>query len=344
MQLIEFREEGLYVPQADVYIDPWKPVNKAFITHGHSDHSRYGNKSYISTHSALPVIKHRLGSHINAKGVDYGEEISVNGVKFSFHPAGHIIGSAQIRVEYKGEIWVASGDYKTTPDGVSEDFESIKCHAFITESTFGLPVFKWKPQSEIMSEINDWWRTNKEQGKVSVLAAYSLGKAQRIINNVDHSIGKIFTHGAVENVNEVIRRQGVHLHETTRVVQGQKQSLYAGGLVIAPPSAVDSAWSKKFKDFSSGIASGWMGVRGTRRRRSADRGFVLSDHADWNELVSAVKATEAEKIYVTHGYTDIFSKYLSSIGYYSAVVDTEYTGDELNNESFVGEEKGTPSK
>jgi len=192
--------------------------------------------------AALPVIKHRLGSHINAKGVDYGEEISVNGVKFSFHPAGHIIGSAQIRVEYKGEVWVASGDFKTTPDGVSEDFESVKCHAFITESTFGLPVFKWQDQAVIMEEINEWWRTNKEQGRVSVLAAYSLGKAQRIINNVDHSIGKIYTHGAVENVNEVIRRQGKHLHETHRVKQGQKRSLYDGNLIIAPPSSVDSAW------------------------------------------------------------------------------------------------------
>lgn len=329
MQLIEFREKGLYVPQADVYIDPWKPVKKAFITHGHSDHARYGTKAYITSHAALPVIKHRLGSHINARGVDFGEPINVNGVKFSFHPAGHIIGSAQIRVEYKGEVWVASGDYKVESDGISEDFESVKCHAFITESTFGLPVFKWKPQQMIMEDINAWWKSNKEEGKVSILAAYSLGKAQRIINNVDPSIGKIFTHGAVENVNEVIRRQGVALRETTRVVQGQKPSLYEGSLVIAPPSAVDSAWSKRFKDFSSGVASGWMAMRGTRRRRSADRGFVLSDHADWEGLLSAIKATEAEKVYVTHGYTEIFSKYLKSIGYYSAVVDTEYTGDDL---------------
>lgn len=336
MQLIEFRDKGLYVPIADVYIDPWKPVDKAFITHGHSDHARYGSKSYIATHSALPVIKHRLGSHINAKGIDYGEEISVNGVKFSFHPAGHIIGSAQIRVEYKGEVWVASGDYKVEPDGVSENFESVKCHAYITESTFGLPVFKWKPQATIMDEINAWWTANKEEGKVSILAAYSLGKAQRIINNVDHSIGKIFTHGAVENVNEVIRRQGKELKETIRVVQGQKSAMYEGSLVIAPPSAVDSAWSKKFKDFSSGVASGWMAMRGTRRRRAADRGFVLSDHADWEGLLSAIKASEAEKVYVTHGYTDIFSKYLTSIGYYSAVVDTEYTGDELE---MIEEEK-----
>lgn len=329
MQLIEFKDKGLYVPIADVYIDPWKPVDKAFITHGHSDHARYGSKSYIATHSALPVIKHRLGSHINAKGIDYGEVINVNGVKFSFHPAGHIIGSAQIRVEYKGEVWVASGDYKVQPDGVSEDFESVKCHAYITESTFGLPVFKWKPQQVIMDEINAWWKTNKEAGKVSILAAYSLGKAQRIINNVDHSIGKIFTHGAVENVNEVIRRQGKNLKETTRVVQGQKPSIYEGSLIIAPPSAVDSAWSNRFKDYSSGVASGWMAMRGTRRRRSADRGFVLSDHADWEGLLEAIKATEAEKVFVTHGYTDIFSKYLRSIGYYSAVVNTEYTGDDL---------------
>lgn len=330
MQLIEFRDKGLYVPVADVYIDPWKPVDKAFITHGHSDHARYGSKAYMATHSALPVIKHRLGSHINARGVDYGEEVNVNGVKFSFHPAGHIIGSAQIRVEYKGEVWVASGDYKVQSDGVSEDFESVKCHAYITESTFGLPVFKWKPQSVIMDEINAWWKANKEAGKVSILAAYSLGKAQRIINNIDHSIGKIFTHGAVENVNEIIRRQGKPLKETIRVVQGQKPSLYEGSLIIAPPSAVDSAWSKKFKDYSSGVASGWMAMRGTRRRRSADRGFVLSDHADWEGLMTAIKATEAEKIYVTHGYTDIFSKYLKSIGYYSAVVNTEYSGDEID--------------
>jgi putative mRNA 3-end processing factor len=329
MQLIEFTEKGLYVPQADVYIDPWKKVDKAFITHGHSDHARSGSKSYIATHSALPVIKHRLGSHINAKGINYGEEINVNGVKFSFHPAGHIIGSAQIRVEYKGEVWVASGDYKIEPDGVSEDFESVKCHAYITESTFGLPVFKWKPQAEIMNQINSWWQANKEEGRVSILAAYSLGKAQRIINNVDHSIGKVFTHGAVENVNEVIRRQGKALKETTRVVHGQKPSLYDGSLIIAPPSAVDSAWSQKFKDFSTGVASGWMATRGTSRRRIADRGFVLSDHADWDGLLTAIKASEAEKVYVTHGYTEVFSKYLKSIGYYSAVVNTEYKGDDL---------------
>jgi len=330
MQLIEFTDKGLYVPQAKLYIDPWKPVDKAFITHGHADHARYGSKEYVCTVSAMPVIKYRLGSHINIRGLEYGEELMVNGVKFSFHPAGHIIGSAQIRVEYKGEIWVASGDYKVENDGTSEAFETVRCHTFITESTFGLPVFKWKKQDEIIDGINEWWKKNQEEDKVSVIGAYSLGKAQRIIQNVDHSLGKVFTHGAVENINEVLRNQGHKILDTTRVVQGQKRSLYKGALVIAPPSAVDSSWIKKFGPVSKGIASGWMAMRGTRRRRSADRGFELSDHADWDGLLSAIMDSGAERVFVTHGYTDIFSQYLGSIGYESGVVETEYTGDEGN--------------
>jgi len=286
MQLIEFTDKGLYVPQADVYIDPWKPVSKALITHGHSDHSRYGMKSYLATHAAVPVIKHRLGSHNDISGVDYGEVTTINGVKFSFHPAGHIIGSAQIRVEYKGEVWVASGDYKVANDGLSEPFESVKCHTYITESTFGLPVFKWKPQAETMSEINNWWRSNAEKGKVSIIAAYSLGKAQRVINKVDHSIGKIYTHGAVENVNEVLRNQGVYLKETHRVVQGQKYTEYQGA---------------------------------------------------WDGLLTAIKATECERVFVTHGYQDIFSKYLGTLGYDSGVVETEYTGEEVDEKAATAE-------
>jgi len=336
MQLIEFTNKGLYVPPANVYIDPWKPVDHAFITHGHADHSRYGMKKYVATHAAVPVIKHRLGSHNNISGLAYGEEMTVNGVKFSFHPAGHIIGSAQIRVEYKGEVWVASGDYKVEQDGISEPFEPVRCHTFITESTFGLPVFKWQPQAEVIADINDWWRQNKESGRVSILAAYSLGKAQRVINSVDASIGKIFTHGAVENVNEVLRAQGAPVAETTRVQQSLKYEDYQRGLVIAPPSAIDSSWSKKFKDYSSAVASGWMAMRGPRRRRSADRGFVLSDHADWDGLLSAIQATEASRVFVTHGYSDIFSRYLTEIGYEAGEVKTEYTGDEAVIEKEEG--------
>ncbi len=326
-RLITFTEKGIYCSLADVYIDPWKPVNKALITHGHSDHARYGSKAYIATHKSVPIIKFRLGSHINISGVAYGETITINGVHFTFTPAGHIIGSAQIKVEYRGEIWVVSGDYKLENDGISGLYEPIKCHHFITESTFGLPVFKWQPQAEIMQEISAWWRENKEKGEVSVIAAYSLGKAQRIINNVDHTIGQIFTHGAVENTNEILRKQGEIIASTTRIVQGQKPSLFDGGLVIAPPSALNSAWTQRFRKYSDAIASGWMNIRGTRRRRSVDTGFVLSDHADWDELNEAVAMTGAENIYVTHGYTDIYTKYLVEKGYNARVVKTQFTGE-----------------
>lgn len=328
-KLLTFTDRGIYCPPADVFIDPWKPVNKALVTHGHSDHARYGSKAYITTKGSLPIIKYRLGSHINISGVDYGEKLIINGVKFTFTPAGHIIGSAQICVEYKGEKWVFSGDYKLQNDGISGQYEPIRCHHFITESTFGLPVFNWKPQSEVMAEINDWWQKNKEEGRVSILAAYSLGKAQRIINNVDHSIGKVFTHTAIENTNEVLRNQGEAILTTTLVDNTHTTKDYEGSLVLAPPAAINSNWSKRFKNLSDAAASGWMAIRGTRRRRSMDKGFVLSDHADWSDLNQAVKLSEAEHIYVTHGYTDIYSRYLSSIGYDAQVVKTAYEGDEV---------------
>ena len=328
MSLLKFTDKGIYCPQAEVYIDPWKPVKKALITHGHSDHSRWGHNHYLCTHSSKPIIKYRLGN-INVQSVNWGEKVQINGVNFSFHPAGHIIGSAQIRVEYKGEIWVASGDYKLEDDGLAEAFEPVKCHTFITESTFGLPVYKWQPQAQVFSAINEWWAKNKEEGKVSVLTGYALGKAQRLLKYLDPSIGKIFTHGAVENVNQVMRENGVSLPETIRVVQGMKSKDFIGHMVVATPSAVGSAWMKKFKPVSVGMASGWMALRGTRRRRSADYGFVLSDHADWTELNTAIAATGAQRVIVTHGYTDIFSRWLREQGYEAYAEKTEFEG-ELN--------------
>ena len=341
MALLEFTDDGIYCPQADVYIDPWKPVKRALITHGHADHSRWGNKYYLCTDTAAPVIRYRLS--LDAKTVEsvpYGQTVSINGVKFSFHPAGHIIGSAQIRVEYKGEIWVASGDYKIQKDGLSEDFESVKCHAFITESTFGLPVYNWTPQQEVFDDINQWWRENSEAGKVTVITGYSLGKAQRILQNLDPSIGPIFTHGAVENINQVIRAQGIDLHPTQRWTRETPKDSAKGGLVIAPPAAVNSPWIKNFKNHSIGIASGWMTLRGARRRRSVDRGFVLSDHADWNGLLTAIEASECEQVFVTHGYTSLFQRYLTEQGYKAAVVSTEYEG-ELGE---LGESSATESE
>jgi len=326
MALLEFTDRGIYCARADVYIDPWQPVDRALITHGHADHSRWGMKAYLATHSAGPVIKYRLGD-IKLQTVAYGEVTTINGVKFSFHPAGHIIGSAQIRVEYKGEIWVASGDYKLENDGLSEAFESVKCQHFITESTFGLPVYRWTPQEEVFADINDWWRQNQEAGKVSVLTAYALGKAQRLLHGLDTSIGRIYTHGAIENTNEVIRAQGIALPETIRVTKEINKKEYPGQLVLATPGAVGQPWIKKFGQISLGAASGWMTLRGARRRRGADRGFVLSDHCDWTGLLEAIDLTGAENVYVTHGYTAIFSKHLRSLGLNAVELETEYEGE-----------------
>ena len=326
MPLLTFTDRGIYCEQADVYIDPWKPVGRALLTHGHADHSRWGSKYYLTTRTAAPVIKYRLGD-INIETVEYGEVKTINGVKFSYHPAGHIIGSAQIRVEYKGEIWVASGDYKLEDDGLSEAYEPVKCQHFITESTFGLPVYRWQPQEEVFAEINDWWRANQADGKVSVITAYALGKAQRLLEGLDTSIGTIYTHGAIENTNEIIRAQGIKLPDTTRVTKEIDKKDYPGNIVIATPGAVGQPWMKKFGQARVGAASGWMTLRGARRRRGADRGFVLSDHCDWPSLLEAIDATEAENVYVTHGYTAIFSKHLRTLGLNAVELETEYEGE-----------------
>lgn len=327
MPLLQFTENGIYCEQANVYIDPWKPVDYAIITHAHADHSRYGNKFYLSHTLSKPIIQHRLGKDISIESMAYGEKRTINGVHFSFHPAGHIIGSAQVKVEFKGEVWVASGDYKLEDDGFCTPFEPIKCNVFITECTFGLPVFKWLPQEEVFADINTWWKRNKEEGKATILTGYSLGKAQRILQGIDPKIGKVYTHGAIEKTNEVIREMGVSLNETVYVTPEIAKKEYEGSLIIAPPGALGTSWTKKFPPFEVGIASGWMNMRGPRRRRSVDRGFVLSDHADFEGLNTAIKATDCEKVIVTHGYTNIFSKWLNDQGIETQVENTEFEGE-----------------
>ena len=327
MNLLEFTGNGIYCPAADVYLDPWKPVAKALISHGHSDHASWGHGAYLCTTSAAPVIKHRLNLSGNIQTADYGQSILINGVEFSFHPAGHIPGSAQIRVAHQGEVWVFSGDYKLEPDGISEPFEPVKCHAFITESTFGLPVYKWKSQREVFDDINAWWRKNQAAGKVTILAGYALGKCQRILKNIDPSIGKIFLHGAIDTVTQILRNQQLELPPTTYVTSEMKKKDFEGSLVLCPPSAIGSPWLRKFDPYSLGIASGWMGLRGARRRRGADRGFVLSDHADWTDLNRAVDATGAHRIFVTHGYSEVFAHWLSEKGFEAKVIRTQFEGE-----------------
>lgn len=325
--LLQFNENGIYCAAAGVYLDPWRKVDKAIISHGHADHSRWGMKSYITHNSNIPIIKHRLGEDITVAGYDFDESFTINGVKFSFHPAGHIIGSSQIRVEHKGEVWVFTGDYKTEDDGVAVPYEMVKCDTFITECTFGLPAFKWRPQEEVFKDINNWWAENKAEGKTSVLFGYSLGKAQRLLKHLDTDIGKIYTHGAIENMTEVVR-QLIDLPPTERVTRETKKEDIKGNIVIAPPSAHGTTWIRKMVPYVTASASGWMTFRGARRRRAIDKGFVLSDHCDWQGLLQSIKATGAEKVICTHGYTDIFSRFLREQGYDARTEATQYEGEQ----------------
>jgi putative mRNA 3-end processing factor len=335
--LLEFTNKGIYCAAAKVYLDPWKPVQNAIISHGHADHSRWGHKQYITHHKNVPIISHRLGD-IQVTGKEWGETFSINNVKFSLHPAGHIIGSSQIRVEHKGEIWVFTGDYKTENDGISTPYESVKCHTFITECTFGLPAFSWTPQTEVLNNINNWWSENRAEGKTSVLFGYSLGKAQRLLKYLDTDIGKIYTHGAIEKMTEVLRPL-VDFPETNLITRDTKKTDLLGNIVLAPPSAHGSPWIRKMVPYVTASASGWMAFRGARRRRAIDKGFVLSDHCDWQGLLVSIEATGAEKVICTHGYTDIFSRYLREQGYDARTESTQY-GEEENE---VAVEKTTES-
>ena len=325
--LIQFTNSGLYCEQGGFYIDPWLPVERAIITHAHSDHARFGNKNYLSHTLTKPVLQARLGDNYY-ETLEWNETIYINGVKVSLHPAGHVIGSSQVRVAYGNEVWVASGDYKTENDGISGEFEPVKCDVFITESTFGLPIYKWKKQEEIYSDIRNWILSNKQQNKTSVLLAYSLGKAQRVLDAVAPLGEKIYVHGAVWNMQQALIAAGVPLPLTERITPETPKTELKNSIVIAPPSAAGSPWAKKFEPYSVGVCSGWMQVRGNMRRRNADAGFVLSDHADWDGLLSAITATHARKVFVTHGFQATFSRYLNEQGIESAEVRTQFGGEE----------------
>jgi len=328
--LLIFDNNGIYCSKGNFYIDPWKPVDKAIITHAHADHAKWGHKSYLSHPDSAPVLRQRLGPHIQLETKKYGESFTLNGVQVSLHPAGHILGSAQVRVSHKGEVWVVSGDYKLQPDPIAEHFEPIRCHTFITECTFGLPVYKWPNETEVIKQIESWWRQNQGLGKVSLISAYALGKAQRVLSSLDPAIGAIYCHGAVHTVNEIFQKQGKLEGDFRYLSNDVKKEELLGSLVVAPPSAVGSSWASKLKPLSVGIGSGWMMIRGSKRRQNVDRGFILSDHADWQGLNDAVKQTGAENIVCTHGYTDTFSQWLNYNGYNAITEKTLFEGESLN--------------
>ncbi len=322
--LLQFTPRGIFCPKGNFYIDPWKPVEKALITHAHGDHARSGSQHYLAHHDTCALIKTRLGE-TNLQGIRYNEPVNIQGIKVSFHPAGHVAGSSQIRVEHKGEVWVASGDYKLERDPVARSFEPVKCDVFITESTFGLPIYNWTDPETIRENMNQWCASNINAGLNSVLFGYSLGKAQRISEFIDRSLGEVVVHGAIYNIHQTLISCGYDLKPVTRYDPNRK---YSTCIIILPPSAAGATWMRKFNPYRTADASGWMALRGIRRRKSVDKGFVLSDHADWNSLLTTIKETGAHKIFVTHGYTSQFAAYLKELGYDAEEVKTAY-GEEL---------------
>jgi putative mRNA 3-end processing factor len=321
---------GLYCPPGDFYIDPWRPVDQAVITHAHADHARRGSTRYLASSRSEGVLRARLGADIDLQTLDWAETVEHRGVQISLYPAGHVLGAAQVRLEHRGRVWVVSGDYYLSAhderNPTCDPFEPVRCHCFITESTFGMPVYRWRPQASVFGDINDWWAANRDAGRASVLMAYSFGKAQRILAGVDSAVGPIVAHGSVEPLNEGYRSAGVALPHVHRAQDLSKQDL-ARALVVAPPSVAGSPWLKRFGAHSDAFASGWMQLRGARRRRAVDRGFVLSDHADWPGLQRAIGATGAERVIVTHGYEAVMVRWLQQHGLQAGSFQTAFSGE-----------------
>jgi putative mRNA 3-end processing factor len=336
--MLQVTENGIYCAAGGFYIDPWGAVDRAVITHAHADHARAGSTRYLTAQTGERLLRARLGDGAVIEAVAYGEPVLFDGVRVSLHPAGHVLGSAQVRIEQRGEVWVVSGDYKVEADPTCAAFEPLRCHTFVTESTFGLPIYRWRPQRDVFEQMNSWWRSNQEQGKASLLFAYSLGKAQRVLAGVDSSIGPIYTHGGVEKLTEIYRDQGVTLASTARAVSAGQRD-WSRSLILAPPMANGTPWMRRFGELSTGFASGWMRIRGARRRRSLDRGFVLSDHADWPALLGSIAATGASGVWVTHGYRSPLVRWLRDQGLDARAIDTHFEGeqDETGSGDIAGE-------
>ena len=328
MTLLRLTDRGLYCQPADCYVDPWAAVPRALVTHAHGDHLTWGCDAYLVTDEGAGITRERLGAFADrVESIGYGATRDINGVRVSFHPAGHILGSAQIRLEYRGETWVVSGDYKIDPDPTCSPWEPVRCNTFITESTFGLPIYRWPSQARVFAEINSWWKDNADNGRASLLYGYALGKAQRLIAGLDASIGPILTHGSVERMTSRYRDAGIALPPTTYALNASRSPEWSRAIVVAPPSAEGSTWARRFGPYAAAFASGWMRVRGARRRRGVDRGFTLSDHVDWPQLLTAIDATGAERVWVTHGFTGPVVRWLTERGLDARAIATRYEGE-----------------
>ena len=327
--LIELRAEGLYCPAGDFHVDPWRPVADAIITHAHGDHARSGSANYRAAAVGIDILAERIGGDAPIQALAYGKTVRINGAIVSLHPAGHILGSSQVRIEVDGRVCVISGDYKRAPDPTCLPFEVVPCDVFVTEATFGLPVYRWPPMDQVIVEVLAWWDECRDRGQAAVLCCYALGKAQRIMAELaKHTDRSVQLHGAMLRLTERYREAGIVMVPGSAVSESAKGRDFAGELIIAPPSAAGSPWIRRFGNASLGFASGWMQVRGNRRRRGWDRGFVVSDHADWPALIDTVRATGAKRILPTHGNTDALVAYLCEQDFDAEALHTEYGGDD----------------
>lgn len=330
--VLECTPQGLYCPAGDFYIDPWRAVDRAVITHAHSDHARSGSKAYLAAEPGSGLLRWRLGHGIALDTLRYGEIKAIGSARVSLHPAGHILGSAQVRIEADGVVAVITGDYKRQRDATCTPWEPVPCHLLVTESTFALPVFRWPAMETIVEEIETWWLSNQDSGRTSVLLAYAVGKSQRVVAELCRRMGseaaqKILVHGALVGPNQAYRAAGVAIPELGSASSQAGDYDWSKTLVIAPPSAQNSPWLSRFKNPSLAMASGWMGIRGTRRRRALDRGFVLSDHADWVELQACVEECQPEEVWATHGFSATLARYQSELGRRAIAIETRFTGD-----------------
>jgi putative mRNA 3-end processing factor len=334
MDLVVVRPEGLYCAAGDFFIDPWRPVDLAVISHAQGDHARRGLRRFLAANGAAHVLRARL-SDITLQTLAYGDRLRLRDAVVSLHPAGHVLGSAQVRIEHRGATWVESGDYKLEADPTCAAFEPVRCDTFVSESTFGLPVYRWREPRHVIADIAAWWQQNADARRTSLLYCYAFGKAQRIVAGLAAlgalDVGPLVLHGAIEPLNQAYRATGVML-PAGRHVTGVDAVSLRRALVLAPPSAAGTPWLRRFGDFSDAFASGWMQLRGARRRRALDRGFVLSDHADWPGLNAAIEATGASRVVVTHGQVPVMVRWLAERGWQAQAFDTEFD-DEGENEA-----------
>ena len=318
---------GLFCERGGFYVDPWQPVERAIITHAHGDHARSGSAAYLCAAPCEPLLRYRL-PEARIEALPYGQPVTIGDVRVSLHPAGHILGSAQVRLEVDGEVWVISGDYKRAPDPTCRPFEPLRCHTFVTEATFGLPIYTWDAAGQVIDEIVEWWQTNRSANRPSVLFCYALGKAQRLLASLGDALDEpVRLHGAIVGFSDIYRQAGISLAAVERITESMRGRALSRSLVLAPLSARGTPWMRRMPDASSAFASGLMRIRGIRRQRAFERGFVLSDHADWPSLLETIQETGASRVLVTHGWSEALARFLAEKGLETGALHTAYEGE-----------------